>query len=191
MKRQDAASTVMRNNSNADSADRSEEFVRLLKKHERRLNGYVLSLVHNWTDADDIVQDVAVRLWQQFDGFKPNADFGAWACKIAYYQVLTHRKRVGRERLRFSDEFARIVADEIAAVSTQAGEDQETLLECLEKLNPPERELLRDYYSGISIALLAEQLGRTAAALYKNLANLRSSLRACIERANREQERQP
>jgi RNA polymerase sigma-70 factor (ECF subfamily) len=182
---------MSRHDSDAGSADRSEEFVRLLKKHERRLNGYVLSLVHNWTDADDIVQDVAVRLWQQFDDFKPDADFGAWACKIAYYQVLTHRKRAGRERLRFSAEFARAVADEIAAVSTQAGEDQETLLQCLEKLAPPERELLRDYYSGTSIALLAEQMGRTAAALYKNLSNLRRSLRACIERTSRDQERHP
>ncbi len=178
----------MHNGSDATSADRSEEFVRLLKKHERRLNGYVLSLVHNWSDADDIVQDVAVRLWQQFDDFRPGADFGVWACKIAYYQVLTHRKRAGRERLRFSEEFAQAVADEIAVVSAQGGEDQETLRQCLEKLAPPERELLRDYYSGTPIAQLAEQLGRSAAALYKTLANLRKSLRACVERASGDHE---
>lgn len=174
--------------SHANSADQSEVFVRLLKKHERRLNGYVLSLVHNWTDTDDIVQDVAVRLWQQFSDFDSTADFGAWACKIAYYQVLTHRKRMGRERMRFSDKFAQAVAEEIAAVSAEAGEDQEALLKCLEKLSLPERELLRDYYSGISIAELTQRLGRTAAALYKNLSNLRRALRACIERATRQQE---
>jgi len=167
----------------ADSVKRSEQFVRLLKKNERRLNGYVLSLVHNWNDADDIVQDVAVRLWQQFDDYDPTADFGAWVCKIAYYQVLTHRKRKGRERLRFSEKFAIAVADEIAAITAESGDDQERLRQCLEKLGAGERELLRDYYSGVTVIELAQKFGRSAASLYKNLAILRRALRACIERA--------
>lgn len=174
--------------SHADSAKRSEQFVRLLKKNERRLNGYVLSLVHNWNDADDIVQDVAVRLWQQFDDYDPAADFGAWACRIAYYQILTHRKRLGRERMRFSEKFARIVADEIAAITAESGEDQEALRQCLDKLDSVERGLLRDYYSGISVAELTAKLGRSAASLYKNIAALRRALRECIERTAHRQE---
>ena len=179
---------MTRDHSHADSAGRSEQFVRLLKKNERRLNGYVLSLVHNWNDADDIVQDVAVRLWQQFDDYDQTADFGAWACKIAYFQILTHRKRLGRERLRFSEKFAEAVADEIAAITAESGEDQEALRLCLDKLDSIERGLLRDYYGGMAVAELSRRLGRSAASLYKNIAALRRALRDCVERSVGRQE---
>ena len=56
-----------------DPGDRSEQFVRLLKRHERRLNAYVVSLVHNWVDAEDILQEVAVDLWRRFDAYDPAA----------------------------------------------------------------------------------------------------------------------
>jgi len=91
------------------------EFVRLLKRHERRLNGYVLALVQNWNDADDILQAVAVRLWEQFDEYRPDGDFGAWACKIAYYEVLTYRKRKGRRALQTTPAFDQAVLEDMAA----------------------------------------------------------------------------
>jgi len=38
----------------------------LLAKNERRLSQYVLALVPNWADADDLIQQTKVRLWEQF-----------------------------------------------------------------------------------------------------------------------------
>ena len=70
-----------------------ERFVQLLSKCERRLNDYVLSLVPNWADAEEVLQETKLRLWQQYHEYDPTKDFGAWACTIAYYQVLTMRKR--------------------------------------------------------------------------------------------------
>ena len=171
------------------SDSRSEEFVRLLKKHERRLNGYVLSLVHNWADADDIVQDVAVDLWRQFDAYHAGADFGAWACTIAYYRVLSHRKKVGREKLHFSEVSARLLAGEFAVLAKDVSGYEDFLGGCLDKLTELQRDFLRDYYSGISIAELSQRLGRNPASLYKNLSDLRHNLRVCIELAQRDEER--
>jgi RNA polymerase sigma-70 factor, ECF subfamily len=172
-----------------DSTDRSEAFVRLLKKHERRLNAYVFSLVHNWNDAEDILQEVAVDLWRRFDAYDPAGDFGAWACTVAYYQVLSYRKRKGRQRVRFSEESARLLSEEIAVVSEETTGHQDILGKCLEKLNETQRKLLRAYYSGTPIAELAERFARKIASLYKDLANLRRGLRACVERSAREEER--
>jgi RNA polymerase sigma-70 factor, ECF subfamily len=169
--------------------DRSEEFVRLLKRHERRLNACVVSLVHNWADAEDVLQDVAVELWRRFDEFIPNGDFGAWACTLAYYQVLTLRKKKGRQHLHLSNESERLLLEEVAAVSEETSSYQDLLRRCLDKLCDSDRGLLRAYYSGTPIAMLAQKLARTAASLYKDLANLRRDLRACVERAVREEER--
>jgi RNA polymerase sigma-70 factor (ECF subfamily) len=172
-----------------DCDNRSEDFVRLLKRHERRLNACVLSMVHNWNDAEDILQDVAVDLWRRFDEYDPNGDFGSWACTVAYYQILSYRKKKGRRILHFSPESERLLSEEIAAVSEETSAHQGMLRRCLDKLSDSERGFLRSYYSGTSIAKLSEQLTRTAASLYKDLAGLRHSLRLCVERAAREGER--
>ena len=106
-------------------ADRSRGVRPAAEEARRRLNGYVLSLVHNWIDADDIVQDVAVRLWQRFDDFMPDADFGAWACR-RLLPGLHASEAPGGSGSASEHLFAAAVTDEIAEVSAQAGEDQET-----------------------------------------------------------------
>lgn len=173
-----------------DSDDRSEQFVRLLKKHERRLNAYVVSLMHNWIDAEDILQEVAVDLWRRFGEYDPRGDFGAWACTVAYYQVLSYRKQRGRQRVHLSEESDRLLSEEIAVVSEETNGHQDILARCMDKLSDSDRGFLRAYYSGISIAVLSQQFARKAASLYKDLSNLRRGLRACVERVVREEERQ-
>ena len=56
---------------------------RLLAQYEPRLRGFILTLCPNWADAEDIAQEVKLRLWEQFDEYDPARDFGAWACTIA------------------------------------------------------------------------------------------------------------
>ncbi len=85
-----------------DQHRRTAEFVQLLKQHDRRVSAYVYSLVLDWNDAEDIVQETSVRLWEQFDEYRVDEDFGAWACTIARYMVMAYRKRVQRDRLHFS-----------------------------------------------------------------------------------------
>ena len=55
--------------------ERTQQYLTLLGQHEGRLLGFILSLVPNWADADDIAQEVRIRLWKQFDGYDPAKDF--------------------------------------------------------------------------------------------------------------------
>jgi RNA polymerase sigma-70 factor (ECF subfamily) len=174
--------------SHVNQSDTSEEFVCLLKRHERRLNACVLSMVHNWADADDILQDVVVDLWRRFPEYDPSGDFGAWACTVAYYQILSYRKRKGRQCLHFSAESDRLLSEEIAVVSKETSSYHDMLHRCLDKLSDLDRGFLRAYYDGTTIAMLAKQLGRTPASLYKHLTNLRRNLRVCIDHTIHEEE---
>jgi RNA polymerase sigma-70 factor (ECF subfamily) len=173
--------------SDADSAcdvsQRTAEFVRLLTQHEPRVYGYILSLVPNWADADEILQETNVRLWEQYGEFKPGADFGAWACTIAHFQILTFRKREQRRKRQFSPQFVDLVAQEFAAQSQVADERLQALEMCLQTLSPQQRQLLEGCYSGsVSIKKLAEQLGRSIPGTYKALARIRELVHECIQR---------
>jgi RNA polymerase sigma-70 factor (ECF subfamily) len=162
-------------------------FVRLLTQHERRVYAFILSLVPSWHDADEILQETNVRLWTEFERFERGSDFCAWACAIAKYQVLTHRKQQARQRVRFTDEFLDVVAEEMAAEADDlAAARQRALQGCVEGLSPTSRDMLKAYYrSGAVGSEVARQFGRSIDALYKSLSRIRQALHDCIERKTR------
>jgi len=166
------------------ASDRSTvEFLRLLSQHERRMKAYILALVPNWADADDLYQETTVRLWEQFADYDPEQEFGAWACTIAYYMVLAYRKKLSREKRRFSQTFVDAVTEEVAATSHEADLRYHALQYCLRKLNKRNRDFIRRCYSGTNtLKAVAEQMGRSVDALYKALSRIRHALHECIEK---------
>ena len=69
------------------------EFVRLYTANSRRVYAYILTLLPNRTDAEDVFQDVGTLLWEKFGEFTPGSQFGAWACRIAYFKALKYRAK--------------------------------------------------------------------------------------------------
>ncbi|MCG8585703.1 MAG: sigma-70 family RNA polymerase sigma factor [Pirellulales bacterium] len=162
--------------------DRTVLFVRLLSENERRLKGYVLSLVPNWADAEEIFADTNARLWEQFDNYESGSDFGAWACTIAHYLVMAYRKRQQRDKQRFSDTFVEAVAEAATEAAADRDDRFRFLAECLETLRAKTRELVRAFYSGReTVEEIAARTGGTSASVYKAVARGRHSLHECIE----------
>src|SRR6202040_3274100 len=63
-------------------------FLRLFLENERRLYAYILTLLANHADADDVLQEASLVMWDKFDEQHPPDHFLAWACRIAYFKVL-------------------------------------------------------------------------------------------------------
>lgn len=166
-----------------------EEFVRLLAKTERRLNTYILTLVANYADADEIVQETHVRLWQEREKYQPGTNFAAWASKVAYYEVLSWRNRTKRRPLVFDDRLVEQLSDELQPFNNAAEARQRALGECLGELSERSRALLqRVYANGEKTKDVAASLQRTADSVYKTIQRLRHSLRVCIEQRLAEEE---
>jgi RNA polymerase sigma-70 factor, ECF subfamily len=163
--------------------DRAEEFVFLLARHERLLGAYVMTMVPHAQDAADILQEAKVVMWRNFGKFELGTNFGAWMRKIAFHQVLAFRKRKGRDRLEFSEEFLQTVADE-AEQSAEHLEQRERVLQgCIEKLPEDHRDALHlRYHQDLSLEAMAEKLGRTVGALYRLLSRLRQALHECVSK---------
>ncbi len=146
------------------------------------MKSYILSLVPNLADAEQIAQDTSLRLWEQFGKYNPcEGDFSAWARSIAHYQILSFRKKQCRERLVFSSEILEMLADRATVRGPELAARQEALIDCLQKLPDHARELIRLYYVfGMKLREAAEALGRSAAATEKAIARIRDILRNCI-----------
>lgn len=167
---------------NPDS-ERTEEFVKLLSQHQRRVGTYILTLVPNWADAEEILQETNVVLWREFDRFELGTNFAAWAYKIAFHQVLNFRKRKAREKLQFSDAFLELVAEETAENTDQLEARYQHMQDCIAQLSEKNRDLLtRRYHSGADMETLAGELKRSVGALYRALSRIRRSLQECMDR---------
>jgi RNA polymerase sigma-70 factor (ECF subfamily) len=160
-----------------------ERFAQLLAKCQRRVFLYALGLVHNATDAEEILQQTNLVLWRKFDQYQPGTDFARWACRIAYYEVLKYRSRRAREARLFSSDFVETLAVESEAAMDQWGARRDALVQCLGKLSGKDRHLvLQRYQEDATTRSVAEALGRSIQGTRKSLHRIRMALLACIER---------
>src|SRR5438093_13667452 len=66
-----------------DQSAAQQRFLSLFLRSEREIFRYVAVLVPNVADAEDIVQQTALALWEKFDAYDPNQPFTPWACRFA------------------------------------------------------------------------------------------------------------
>ena len=166
--------------------DRHAHFIRLLNAAHRRLLAYLVSLLGNRHNAEDVLQKTSITMWKRFESFdassvKVDDDFLSWACTVAFYEAKNFQRTAARSRLYFSDELLASIADErvgdLANVSARA----EALEHCLRKLDEPSQRLVEAaYFEEGSILTLAAHLGRAPQTLYNRINIIRRKLAECV-----------
>jgi RNA polymerase sigma-70 factor, ECF subfamily len=173
----------------SDASQRTSEFLRLLGLHEERTNAFVFSLVPNWADAQDIGQEVRLRLLEQFNNYDPSKDFGAWARTIAYYRVLAYRKRSHGRQVHLSQESLELVAATFNEGVEQFENRGGAFQKCLKKIEASKRQILLRCYSGReSVRHVAESLGRSFDAVRKTVFRTRNQLAECVRQELKNEE---
>lgn len=164
-------------------AAEQQRFLSLFLRSEREIFRYVAALVPNVADAEDIVQQAALALWEKFDTYDPRQPFTPWACRFALNKARQWIERHQRWKLLLEGG----LAEELALRREQLRPEFEAQLRrldgCLGKLPEEQRALVEGYYyRREDIAALARQWGRTPTATYKALQRVRQALQSCIER---------
>ncbi|QDT44642.1 RNA polymerase sigma factor [Gimesia alba] len=60
-----------------------QEFLRVFLANEREIQRYVAALIPARADAQEIVQQTAILLWEKFDKYDRSRPFAPWACRFA------------------------------------------------------------------------------------------------------------
>jgi len=173
------ASHVSLSNSSSESPD----FADLMADHQGRLLGYIRSLVPDFHAAKDVLQETNVTLLKKAKNFEPGTNFTAWAFRVAYFEVLTFRRKRGRDRVSFDDELVEKLA---VSAEKNSGDDRhldriDALKLCIEKLPEKQREVIVSrYLDGESVMGIAENLGTNANAVSQTLFRARRNLAKCV-----------
>jgi RNA polymerase sigma-70 factor (ECF subfamily) len=165
------------------------DFIRLLMKHEPVLRAYARTLLPDWKNVDDVLQEASVTLWEKFQQVRGEAGFLPWAKTVVRFKALSAIDRLRRDRHVFSDRVLELLVEEAEAFHVEERERSlRALRSCLESFSSAHQELLLAPYFGEGrVTTLAEQAGKSANALYKLLARLREKLHACIQTRLREE----
>jgi len=181
-------------------SDRDSSFVALFVRNQRRIYGYIMTVVPNCNEADDLFQQTSLVLWEKAGEFRPEGaghkldrspsspdeGFVRWACGIAFNIVRNWRVKKRRDRHYFSEAMMAHIADVRAEKSPWLEEALLALGVCTEDLSPFERRLLGLCYDGAcSIRQVSEELGHSEAAVYQRLHRIRAKLLECIQRKTR------
>ncbi len=151
--------------------------------HQARIYAFIVTLLGNRSDADDVLQETGITLFQKFSTFQPGTDFLAWACRVAKNKVMDFGKRRGRDRLRFDSATLELIADEYIERGEQVASRLKALDGCMAKLARSDRELLETCYRSESTTkAIAQMLNRPADTIYKALRRIRAALYDCIQR---------
>jgi RNA polymerase sigma-70 factor (ECF subfamily) len=163
------------------NAPQHDQFLRLFSEHQPALHTFVRSMLSNRNEASEVMQSVAVVLWQKFESA---TDFRKWAFGVARLEVLRFLQNRKRDRHVFDDELVNSLADSAIEHEGRHDRQREALESCLQKLPPAQLHLvLSAYTKGARIDELATQRGQTAMALYKILHRIRQALLGCVETA--------
>lgn len=158
-------------------------FLRSFVLHEASIRAYVRRLLPSRADADDVMQRVALILWDKFDQFREDGDFRKWSLGVARYEVLAWLRDRSRDRLVLAGDVAEMIAGESSDREPLLEQQRAALQSCLERLNPNHRQLLLESYRAkAKIHEIAATSGRSIGAFYQWLHRMRRVLLDCVQK---------
>jgi RNA polymerase sigma-70 factor (ECF subfamily) len=163
--------------------DGHDKFMRLFLGSQSEIFRYVLAIVPNHDDAQEIVQETAIALWAKFDDYDPSVRFEPWACRFAMIQIKRYRREKSRAPMQFDDAVIALIANDYHACADEMNAQRSALARCLQKLRSDDRALVdQHYYQRNTIQQIAEETSRSVHTLYKSMQRIRKQLLRCVNR---------
>jgi RNA polymerase sigma-70 factor (ECF subfamily) len=162
---------------------KDKQFFRLYVTHQRSVYAFVMANVRNFNDANDIMQEVAMVMWQKFDELDHKEEkFLAWGILIARNQLYKYFARIRKTRLVFDESLLHAIEEQCASKLGSYPDHIYALQQCLSRLNNSHRQLLMmKFGQQMTIQAISEKLQRSASAVYKAIARIHLALQQCIQ----------
>jgi RNA polymerase sigma-70 factor (ECF subfamily) len=169
----------------------------LVGRYQHRLVGVLSHLVGRVDEAEDLTQDVFLRIYRARKGYKPKAKFSTWLFTITNNVAMNHIRGRGRNPavavgttegpsgaragLRPLEERA-LAREGTPSAQMRSVELSDVVREALEVLGEDQKlAVLLNKFEDLSYADIAEVMGRSEAAIKSLLARARTHLREQLE----------
>lgn len=160
----------------------AEALVVLMQTYAPMLVRFAASRVHDVDDAQDIVQDVFVMLWQRREMLNIRSSIKAYLLQATRYRVVSFMRST-RSRDRLHDKLDEGSGMAHGADQLDADELTRVMRAALDVLRPRTREIfLLSRQQGLSYAEIAETLGISLATVHNQMSLATQALAAAVSR---------
>jgi len=160
-----------------------QAFATLYDATSAKLYGIILRILRRRDLADEILQEVYVKIWERAADFDPRRGSPiTWMATIARNRALDEVRRHSHASIEDTPEALSVASEEPLPLQlAETAEDVRRLKECLDKLDPKRRDMVvLAYMNGSSREELSQQFGHPVATiktwLHRSIAQLRSCL---------------
>ena len=174
----------------------SHAFEELVSRYQDRLLGFFFHLVRDRTQAEDMAQEVFMRVWRARENYTAKARFSTWLFRIAHNYAsnlrrgLSRRKEVpltapngSRAEIRPEEQ---ILAEKSALMPTRqidSRETQDIVRDALESLNERQRmAVLLHKFEGMSYQDIGDVMDLNVVAVKSLLSRARGKLKEVLEK---------
>ncbi len=161
-------------------------FRSLVDQNSESLYWHVRSIVGSHEDADDILQEVFVKVWKALPGFRGDSSVNTWLWRIATNEALSFlRKQKVRAALRFSSldaEAERVLDSDPWFAGDEA---QRKLAVAVAKLPDKQRAVFcMRYFEELPYEEISEITGTSVGALKASYHQAAEKIKASVELAD-------
>ena len=170
-------------------------FGELVEAYQDRLIGIFAHMLQDQQSAEDLAQDVFLRVYKARERYEPTAKFATWLFRIANNLAINRRRKLSRQKevqLKVSESGPlgprpeeKLATDKSAHMPTRRvdkAEMREIVRGAMESLNERQRmALLLNKFEHMSYADIAESMDLTVQAVKSLLTRARENLRSKLE----------
>ncbi|MBC6989477.1 MULTISPECIES: RNA polymerase sigma factor [Hymenobacter] len=151
----------------ADPAARNVAFNQLVRKYQQKVYWHVRKMVIDHDDADDLTQDVFVKVWNHLGNFRQDASLYTWIYRIATNECLNFLSSKRRKFFLPLNDITTELAAKVEADPALAGDEIEQKLQKAILRLPDKQRLVFNmrYYDEIPYEQMAEITGTSVGAL--------------------------
>jgi RNA polymerase sigma-70 factor (ECF subfamily) len=146
---------------------RNAAFAHLVEKYQQKIYWLVRRMVVSHDDADDLVQEIFIKVWNNLDRFRQDAQLYSWMYRIASNECLQFLQKKKKQNTTSFDELTENTADSFGTSDGFSGDQiQQKLYRAIETL--PEKQKLifqMKYFEEMKYEEISSVLGTSVGAL--------------------------
>jgi RNA polymerase sigma factor (sigma-70 family) len=152
-------------------------FACLLDKYSRPVHSLILKVVRNREDAEELAQDVFMKVFKHLSSFKGECSFSTWIYRIAYNTAISETRKKRHEFLAIEESVINNVSEQEVAEALDSSDQIQMLDAALAQLPPDERAIILLFYmKEKTIDEVATITGLTASNIKVKLHRIRKKL---------------
>jgi RNA polymerase sigma factor (sigma-70 family) len=150
-----------------DEKTRDLAFNMLLKKYQQKIYWHIRRMVIDHDDADDLVQDVFIKVWKNLPGFRSDAQLYTWMYRIATNECITFLNRKKLKNNVSFDDVSHELSESLADSTYFDGDKAQMKLQKALLTLPEKQKLVFNmkYYDDMKYEEISEVLGTSVGAL--------------------------